>query len=58
MQKNKELMVLGTARQQLGQKKRHWSQAKNEAMLANMDTDNNGLVEKDEFVRNRTLQVS
>ena len=26
-------------------------QAKNEAMLANMDTDNNGLVEKDEFVR-------
>lgn len=46
-----ELMVLGKRRQELGQKARMWTEAKNQKMMNDMDTDADGLVSESEFVR-------
>ena len=45
-----ELMQLGVARQELGQKSRTWTPEKNEALLQSLDTDGDGKVSIQEFV--------
>jgi len=47
----KELMVMGQARQKLGQKSRVWTEEKNARMMKQMDTgDKDGKVDQGEFV--------
>ena len=45
-----ELKILGQMRKYLGQKKRHWDEAKNKKLLKSVDKDKNGNIEMDEFV--------
>merc|ERR1719424_2709919 len=46
-----ELMQLGAARQQLKQEGRKWTAAKNRALVEMLDTNKDGRVSRDEFVR-------
>merc|ERR1711865_638863 len=46
-----ELMQLGIARQRLGQKDRLWTEAKNSALVRRMDSNQNGLIESEEFCK-------
>ena len=47
----RELFAIGQARRTAGQKASHWTAAKNEAMLAHMDTNCSGTVSQSEFVQ-------
>merc|ERR1712166_604211 len=46
-----ELMQLGAARQQLKQEGRKWTEAKNRVLVKTLDTNKDGAVSRDEFVR-------
>jgi len=52
-----ELQKLGEARRSLGQKKGAWTEEQNARLVAKIDQDGNGLIEKEEFVThfNRAL---
>ena len=45
-----ELMVLGTARQSMGQKARVWTEEKNLNLVRRMDKNGDGQIEKEEFI--------
>ena len=46
-----ELLRLGSARRRLGQRSGEWNEEKNSALVAKMDKNGDGRIDRDEFVR-------